>query len=90
MILRKQQGIMLILPAILVMGLFTVYPLFEGLRIAFTNANLLKEGVRYIGFQNFIRLLSDERLISSQQVRDQLSLFYELLSYCYLFFPWLI
>jgi multiple sugar transport system permease protein len=60
MILRKQQGLMLILPAILVMGLFTVYPLFEGLRIAFTNANLLKEGVRYIGFQNFIRLLSDE------------------------------
>jgi ABC-type sugar transport system permease subunit len=60
MVLRKQQGLMLILPAILVMGLFTVYPLFEGLRIAFTNANLLKEGVRYIGFQNFIRLLSDE------------------------------
>jgi ABC-type sugar transport system permease subunit len=60
MTLRKQQGIMLILPAILVMGLFTVYPLFEGLRIAFTNAHLLKEGVRYIGFQNFIRLVSDE------------------------------
>ena len=60
MMLRRQQGIMLILPAILVMGLFTVYPLFEGLRIAFTNANLLKEGVRYIGFQNFIRILSDE------------------------------
>ena len=51
---------MLILPAVLVMGLFTVYPLFEGLRIAFTNAHLLKEGVRYIGLQNFIRLLSDE------------------------------
>jgi ABC-type sugar transport system permease subunit len=60
MTLRKQQGIMLILPAILVMGLFTVYPLFEGLRIAFTNAHLLKEGLRYVGFQNFIRLLSDE------------------------------
>jgi len=60
MMLRKQQGIMLILPAILVMGLFTVYPLFEGLRIAFTNSHLLKEGVRYIGLQNFIRLLSDE------------------------------
>jgi len=60
MTLRKQQGIMLILPAILVMGLFTVYPLFEGLRIAFTNAHLLKEGLQYIGFQNFIRLLSDE------------------------------
>jgi multiple sugar transport system permease protein len=60
MLLHKQQGVMLILPAVLVMGLFTVYPLFEGLRIAFTNAHLLKEGVRYIGLQNFIRLLSDE------------------------------
>ena len=60
MIPRKQQGTVLILPAILVMGLFTAYPLFEGLRIAFTNTHLLKEGARYIGFQNFLRLLSDE------------------------------
>jgi len=60
MIPRKQQGTVLILPAILVMGLFTAYPLFEGLRIAFTNTHLLKEGARYIGFQNFFRLLSDE------------------------------
>lgn len=51
---------MLILPAILVMGLFTAYPLFEGLRIAFTNTHLLKEGARYIGIRNFIRLLADE------------------------------
>ena len=58
--MRKQQGIMLILPALLVMGLFTVYPMFEGLRIAFTNSNLLKERWSYIGFQNFIRLLSDD------------------------------
>ena len=60
MILRKQQGLVLILPAILVMGLFTAYPLFEGLRIAFTNANLLKEGTQWVGLQNFIRLLEDE------------------------------
>ena len=58
--MHKQQGILLILPAIIVMGLFTAYPLFEGLRIAFTNTHLLKEGAGYIGFQNFIRLLSDE------------------------------
>jgi ABC-type sugar transport system permease subunit len=51
---------MLILPAILVMGLFTAYPLLEGLRVAFTNKHLLKEGVQYIGIQNFIRLASDE------------------------------
>ena len=57
---RKQQGILLILPALMVMGVFTVYPLLEGVRIAFTNKHFLKEGVEFVGLQNFIRLLSDE------------------------------
>ena len=57
---RKQQGILLILPALIVMGVFTVYPLLEGIRIAFTNKHFLKEGVEYVGLQNFIRLMSDE------------------------------
>jgi ABC-type sugar transport system permease subunit len=57
---RKQQGILLILPALIVMGVFTLYPLLEGIRIAFTNKHFLKEGVEYVGLQNFIRLLSDE------------------------------
>jgi multiple sugar transport system permease protein len=57
---RKQQGILLILPALVVMGVFTVYPLLEGIRIAFTNKHFLKEGVEFVGLQNFIRLMSDE------------------------------
>jgi multiple sugar transport system permease protein len=57
---RRQQGILLILPALIVMGVFTVYPLLEGVRIAFTNKHFLKEGVEFVGLQNFIRLLSDE------------------------------
>jgi len=60
MILRKHQGILLILPALVVMGVFTFYPLLEGIRIAFTNKHLLKEGVEFVGLQNFARLASDE------------------------------
>ena len=60
MILRKHQGILLILPALIVMGVFTFYPLLEGIRIAFTNKHLLKEGVEFVGLQNFARLASDE------------------------------
>ena len=60
MIGRKQQGILLILPALIVMGVFTFYPLAEGIRIAFTNKHLLKEGVNFVGLQNFFRLASDE------------------------------
>ena len=57
---QKQQGILLLLPALIVMGVFTVYPLLEGIRIAFTNKHFLKEGVEFVGLQNFIRLLSDD------------------------------
>jgi multiple sugar transport system permease protein len=60
MIRRKQKGILLILPALAVMGVFTFYPLLEGIGIAFTNKNLLKEGVEFVGLQNFARLVSDE------------------------------
>ena len=48
------------MPALIVMGIFTLYPLLEGIRIAFTNKHFLKEGVEFVGLQNFIRLLSDE------------------------------
>lgn len=57
---REQQGILLLLPALIVMGLFTVYPLMEGIQIAFTDKNLLKESVSFIGLKNFSRLLTDE------------------------------
>jgi ABC-type sugar transport system permease subunit len=60
MTIKKQQGILLILPALIVMGVFTAYPLLEGIRIAFTNKHFLKEGVEFVGLQNFIRLFSDE------------------------------
>jgi ABC-type sugar transport system permease subunit len=40
--------------------MFTFYPLLEGIRIAFTNKHLLKEGVAFVGLQNFVRLASDE------------------------------
>jgi multiple sugar transport system permease protein len=60
MIPRQQKGILLILPALTVMGVFTFYPLLEGIRLAFTNKNLLKDGVEYVGLHNFARLLTDE------------------------------
>lgn len=56
---QGEQGILLILPVLLIMGLFTVYPLIEGIRIAFTNKNLLKDTVNFIGLDNFIRLSKD-------------------------------
>ncbi len=57
---ERQKGLFLILPALIIMSLFTLYPLLDGLRMAFTNTHLLKETVRFVGLANFVRLLSDE------------------------------
>ncbi|GIV79094.1 sugar ABC transporter permease [Litorilinea aerophila] len=57
---ERYKGLLLILPSLLVMALFTVYPLVDGLRMAFTNANLLRDDVRYVGMDNFRRMLQDD------------------------------
>jgi multiple sugar transport system permease protein len=60
MIKERQKGLLLLLPTLIIMSLFTIYPLLDGLRMAFTNKHLLKETVQYVGLSNFVRLLSDE------------------------------
>jgi multiple sugar transport system permease protein len=55
-----RKGLLLIVPALVIMSLFTVYPLLDGIRMAFTNKHLLKEAVQYVGAANFKRILTDE------------------------------
>jgi multiple sugar transport system permease protein len=57
---ERQKGVLLVLPTLAIMALFTVYPLLDGLRMAFTNENLLKDTSKFVGLANFVRLLSDE------------------------------
>jgi multiple sugar transport system permease protein len=57
--IQRRAGIYLILPAIVIMAVFTVYPLLDGLRIAFTNYNLLGNVVNYVGLQNFRQMVAD-------------------------------
>jgi multiple sugar transport system permease protein len=57
---ERHKGWLLILPTLIVMAVFTVYPLAEGLRLAFTNMNLLRKTSDFVGLGNFERLLSDD------------------------------
>lgn len=57
---EKHRGFLLILPALFIIALFTVYPLLDGLRMAFTNTHLLKKTAEYVWLANFVRLYSDE------------------------------
>jgi multiple sugar transport system permease protein len=56
---EKQQGLLLLLPAVIVMAVFTVYPLLDGIYMAFTDQNLLSSSTSFVGLGNFAALLSD-------------------------------
>ena len=57
---ERQKGLFLLLPTLAIMTLFTLYPLLDGLRMAFTDKHLLRETVQFVGLANYVRLLSDE------------------------------
>jgi multiple sugar transport system permease protein len=59
---ERHKGLLLILPALAIMALFTVYPLLDGLRMAFTNKHLLKQTVELVWLANFVRLFSDDEV----------------------------
>lgn len=51
---------LLILPAVTILALVIFIPLFQALRLSFTQANLLSTSTaKYIGFQNFVQLFHD-------------------------------
>jgi multiple sugar transport system permease protein len=56
---EDQQGRLLILPAVIIMAIFTVYPLLAGLWTALTDQNLLRNEVNFVGLANFQRMVAD-------------------------------
>jgi multiple sugar transport system permease protein len=57
--MHEKRGILLLLPTLIVMALFSILPLVEGFRLSFTNANLLSSTERYTGVANYQKLFSD-------------------------------
>jgi len=57
---ERHKGIILLLPALLVMALFTVYPMVRGVTMSFTNANIMRKTNDFVGLENYARMLTDE------------------------------
>jgi raffinose/stachyose/melibiose transport system permease protein len=51
---------MLYVPAIALLAVFTIYPLMNGIMLSFTNWNGYSAARSNVGFDNYIRLFSDE------------------------------
>ncbi len=53
------ESLLFMAPALLLSAALVAYPLLNGIRLAFTNASPLSKRLRYVGFDNFARLLTD-------------------------------
>ena len=55
----KRKGYYLIIPVIVIMCIFTLYPLIDGIRVSFTDKSMLKTEYSYIGIDNYKQMLGD-------------------------------
>lgn len=54
-----------VLPALLIRFFTTIYPIFETFRVSFYNVNLLRGINEFIGFENYINMFQDPKMITS-------------------------
>jgi trehalose/maltose transport system permease protein len=63
---RERLAWLLVAPSILVVTLVALYPLFQSVRLSFTNARFgSARPVQYVGFDNYVRLINDGSFISA-------------------------
>lgn len=60
---RKLLGFIFILPTILLIGLFIIYPVLSNLILSFTDAKLMKSEFNFVGFENYIKLLTNKMFL---------------------------
>lgn len=58
---RKYIGIYYVLPWLIGFLVFKAYPLFMSLFYSFTDYNLFKSGYKFVGLENFIKILSTKK-----------------------------
>ena len=65
----------MLLPAVLAVGIFAIVPLAGMLALSFSDYHLVRGTNWEFGFKNFIRLVSDKRLMNSVYAMSVLSFF---------------
>lgn len=65
MIKTKRKSVINIfyIPAILLFLFFVIYPFMEGIRISFTNWNGYSQNYKYVGLDNYRKLLHDGKIL---------------------------
>lgn len=62
---RKHQGILLALPAIVLIVIFKIYPLINGVLMSFTSSSQGVGTKVFVGMNNYVKLFSDKIFLNS-------------------------
>ncbi|MFJ8652769.1 carbohydrate ABC transporter permease [Streptomyces rochei] len=62
---RSANGLVFVLPFLLVFGLFMVWPIVQGLWMSFTDSSLALRDTRFVGFDNYTEAFGDPDVWSS-------------------------
>jgi len=66
---ERREAWFLVLPALIPVAIFSVYPLIQGVYLGFTDAEAgLNQTADFIGTDNFTRLIGNEQFISSFRI----------------------
>lgn len=60
----------------LIIAVFTIYPIFQSLRMSFTNWNILKNTRKWVGINNYMRMFMDERFLNALKNTLEYTLIY--------------
>lgn len=60
---RNTLGILFVLPALLFLLIFIVYPVLYNVFLSFTNATLTKDTFKYVAFKNYIKLFKSANFL---------------------------
>jgi multiple sugar transport system permease protein len=60
---RRLVGFLFILPTIILLTVFILYPVINNLYLSFTNARLLKSDYNFVGLENYLKLFSNKMFL---------------------------
>lgn len=69
-------GIRMVLPSMIIITVFVIYPIFRSLMMSFTNWNILRNTHAFVGMDNYVKMFSDERFLNALKNTVEYTLIY--------------
>ncbi|MBQ9300488.1 MAG: sugar ABC transporter permease [Clostridia bacterium] len=69
-------GFRMVLPSMLVISVFVIWPIIRSLIMSFTNWNILRNTHSYVGMENYVKMFGDERFLNALKNTVEYTLWY--------------